>query len=66
MLIRQPDFACHLISHVFTISYVADKLGEDVEWLWKFQIDMAPEDGLRVYGVGKEGVPAFRSMASSA
>ena len=48
------------ISHVFTISYVADKLGEDAEWLWELQIDMAPEDGcLWVYGVGEDGVPAF-------
>jgi transposase len=37
------------ISHVFTISYVAEKLGEDEEWLWELQIDMFPEDGcLRV------------------
>lgn len=48
------------ISHVFTISYVAEKLGEDEEWLWALQIDMFPEDGcLRVYGVGEDGVPAF-------
>ena len=48
------------ISHLFTISYVADKLGEDAEWLWELQIDMAPEDGcLWVYGVGEDGVPAF-------
>jgi hypothetical protein len=48
------------ISHVFTISYVAEKLGEDEEWLWELQIDMFPEDGcLRVYGVGEDGVPAF-------
>jgi hypothetical protein len=48
------------ISHVFTINYVAEKLGEDEEWLWELQIDMFPEDGcLRVYGVGQDGVPAF-------
>ena len=49
------------ISHVFTISYVADKLGENAEWLWELQIDMAPsEDGcLWVYGVGEDRVPAF-------
>jgi hypothetical protein len=47
------------ISHVFTISYVADKLGEDAEWLWELQINMFPEDGcLWVYGVGEDGVPA--------
>jgi hypothetical protein len=39
------------ISHVFTISYVAEKLGDDEEWLLELQIDMFPEDGcLRVYG----------------
>jgi len=48
------------ISHVFTISYVAEKLGEDEEWLWELQIDMFPEDGcLHVYGVGEDGVTAF-------
>jgi len=48
------------ISHIFTIRYVADKLGEDAEWLWELQIDMAPEDGcLWVHGVGEDGVPAF-------
>ena len=48
------------ISHVFTTNYVAEKLGEDEEWLWELQIDMFPEDGcLRVYGVGEDGVPAF-------
>jgi hypothetical protein len=48
------------ISHVFAINYVAEKLGEDEEWLWELQIDMFPEDGcLRVYGVGEDGVPAF-------
>ena len=48
------------ISHVFTISYVAEKLGEHEEWLWELQIDMFPEDGcLRVYGFGEDAVPAF-------
>jgi hypothetical protein len=48
------------ISHPFTISYVAEKLGEDAEWLWELQINMFPEDGcLWVYGVGEDGVPAF-------
>ena len=48
------------IPHVFTINYVAEKLGENEEWLWELSIDMFPEDGcLRVYGVGEDGVPAF-------
>ena len=45
---------------MFTLKYVAEKLGEDEEWLWDLQIDMGPEDGcLWVYGIGEEGVPAF-------
>ncbi|HYX46011.1 MAG TPA: hypothetical protein VE820_04220 [Sphingomicrobium sp.] len=45
---------------VFTITYVAEMLGEDEDWLWELSIDMFPEDGcLRVYGVGEDGVPAF-------
>lgn len=48
------------ISHVFTINYVAEMLGEDVEWLHEIQITMFPEDGcLHVYGIGEDGVPAF-------
>jgi hypothetical protein len=48
------------ISRVFTLSYVAEKLDEDEEWLHELQIDMFPEDGcLWVYGVGEDGVPAF-------
>ena len=48
------------ISHVFTINYVAEMLGEDQEWLWQLQVDMFAEDScLRVYGVGDDGVPAF-------
>jgi hypothetical protein len=48
------------ISHVFTLKYVAEQLGEDEEWLWDLQINMEPEDGcLWVHGVGEDGVPAF-------
>jgi hypothetical protein len=51
------------ISRVFTLKYVADKLGEDEQWLWDLQINMDPEDGcLWVYGVGEEGVPAFTAF----
>ena len=57
---RSGSLILPAISRLFTISYVADKLGEDAEWLWELQIDMAPEDGcLWVYGVGEDGVPAF-------
>jgi hypothetical protein len=33
------------ISAVFTISYVADLLGEDEDWLFELSIGMEPEDG---------------------
>jgi hypothetical protein len=48
------------IAAVFTIGYVANRLGEDEDWLYELSIDMFPEDGcLRVYGVGEDGVTAF-------
>jgi hypothetical protein len=48
------------IAHVFTISYVADLLGEDEDWLFELSADMFPEDGcLWVCGIGEDGVPAF-------
>jgi len=52
------------ISAVFTISYVANLLGEDEDWLFELSIGMEPEDGsLCVYGVGEDGVPAFTRNA---
>jgi hypothetical protein len=48
------------ISAVFTISYVANLLDEDEDWLFELSIGMEPEDGsLWVHGVGEGGVPAF-------
>lgn len=48
------------VSAVFTITYVAELLGEDEDWLHELSIDMFPEDGrLRVYGIGEDGVTAF-------
>ena len=48
------------IAQVFTISYVANLLGEDEDWLFELSTDMFPEDRcLWVYGVGEDGVPAF-------
>ena len=50
------------IAHVFTISYVANQLDEDEDWLHELSTDMFPEGGcLWVYGVGEDGVPAFTS-----
>jgi hypothetical protein len=48
------------ISAVFTITYVAEMLGEDEDWLHELSIDMFPEDGcLRIYGIGDDGLTAF-------
>ena len=48
------------ISSVFTITYVAELLGEDEDWLHELTIDMFPEDGcLHVYSGKDEAVTAF-------
>jgi hypothetical protein len=48
------------IAHVFTISYVAEMLGEDEERLHELSIDMFPEDGcLHVYTSKDEAITAF-------
>jgi hypothetical protein len=48
------------ISHVFTITRVAEMLGEDEDLLQEISIDMDPEDGrLTVLGPGEESVMAF-------
>src|ERR1700739_1593948 len=48
------------VSHVFTLSHVAEMLGEDEEWLFEVAEGMDTEDGqLWVVGVGEDGVMAF-------
>jgi hypothetical protein len=48
------------VSHVFTISHVAEMLGEDEDWLWDVAEEMDTEDGqLWVVSVGEHGVMAF-------
>ena len=48
------------IPYVFTISHVAQMLGEDEEWLREISNNMDPEEGcLWVIGVGEDGCPAF-------
>jgi hypothetical protein len=43
------------IGHVFTITRVAEMLGEDEDWLHDICIEMDPEDGrLIVLGPGEE------------
>ena len=48
------------ISQVFTISYVAELLGEDEDWLHELSIDMFPEDGRLYVNSGKDdAITAF-------
>ena len=48
------------VSHVFTLDYVAEILGEDEEWLFEIAEEMDTEDGqLWVVGVSEDGVVAF-------
>lgn len=51
------------ISYVFTISRVAEMLGEDEEWLDEISVVLDPEDGrLGVLGIGEESTTAFTSF----
>jgi hypothetical protein len=48
------------ISHVFTITRVAEMLGENEDLLQEISIEMDPEDGrLTVLGPGEEAIAAF-------
>ncbi len=48
------------VSYVFTLSHVAEMLGEDEDWLFEVAEEMDAEDGeLWVVGVGEDGVMAF-------
>jgi hypothetical protein len=48
------------ISYVFTITRVAQMLGEDEDLLHEISIEMDPEDGrLTVLGPGEEAITAF-------
>ena len=48
------------ISYVFTISHVAEMLGEDEDWLQELSITMDPEDGrLYVVGTGEDAITTF-------
>ena len=51
------------ISHVFTISRVAEMLGENADWLQEISIEMDPEDGrLIVWGTGEQTITAFTDL----
>ena len=48
------------VSHVTTISRVAQDLGENVDWLSDVANEMDPEDGvIWVYGISEDGILAF-------
>lgn len=48
------------VSHVFTLAYVAEFLGEDEDWLHEISIEMEPEDGLiGIHGPDDQYTPAF-------
>lgn len=50
------------VSHVFTLSHVAEMLGEDEDWLCEVAEEMDAEDGrLWIIGVGPDGVMGFTS-----
>ena len=47
-------------AHVFTISRVAELLGEDQQPLWDLALDMGPEHGcLWIYGTDDQQTMAF-------
>jgi hypothetical protein len=48
------------VSHVRTISRVAEELGENEDWLFDVATEMEPEDGLIwVSGIDDDAVMAF-------
>jgi hypothetical protein len=54
------------ISYVFTISRVAEMLGEDEEWLDEISIQLDAEDGrLGVLGLGEESTTAFTRLGDN-
>jgi hypothetical protein len=51
-----------VISHVFTISRVAEMLGEDGGWLNEISVESYPEDGcLTVWGLAEDGTTALHA-----
>ncbi|WP_377827957.1 hypothetical protein ACFKHW_28130 [Bradyrhizobium lupini] len=55
---RRLDGAVNKVSHVFTLSHVAETLGEDEDWLFEVAEEMDTEDG-QLWVVGEDGVMAF-------
>jgi hypothetical protein len=53
------------ISFVFTITYVAEMLGEDEDWLQDISIELDPEDDrLTVWGIGDEAITGVPDRAA--
>jgi len=51
------------ISHVFTISRVAEMLGENEDWLRDISIEMDPEDRrITVWGTNEQTITAFTDL----
>ena len=54
------------ISLVFTIARVAEKLGEDEDWLHELSMGLDPEDGcLWIYDIDDREVQAFTPYGMS-
>ena len=48
------------IETVYTLPRVAEKLGENANWLWEISCEMTPEDGcLGIIGLNDEYTVAF-------
>jgi hypothetical protein len=57
---RRRGLTMAAITHVFTISRVAQILGENEDWLFDVANEMEPEDGcLWIYGDGDQQILAF-------
>ena len=57
---RPGSLTLAAIASVFTITRVAEMLGENEDWLNDICIEMDPEDGrLMVLGPGEEAITAF-------
>jgi len=60
--LRSGSLTMHVnkVSHVTTISRVAEDLDESEDWLFEVATEMDVEDGvIWVHGVGEDGVMAF-------
>ena len=48
------------LTTVYTLDLVAERLGEDADWLWQVSCEMDPEDGcLSILSLNEEHTVAF-------